>query len=178
MPQLDLSFRYSVDGVGQAHYRAFSEVSKNDFHEYFVSVDFEIPIGNRSRRAAERRAKIEYAQSVAALKQIFEQVILDVNVAVRRMETRYDQIDPALQSAEATEDQVASIRARAERQDFLTLNNELNTEQGLAQARRDLLAALVDYGVAIIDLERAKGTLLQYNRVELALDGESDDPTK
>jgi len=176
MPQLDLIFRYSVDGLGQNHEKAFDEVTKNDFHEYFVGIDFEIPIGNRARRSAERRAKLEYAQSIAALKQTFEQVIFDVNVSVRRLEARYDQIDPALQSVEASEDQVASIRARAEKKDFLTLNNELNTEQSLAQARRDLLAAIVDYGVAIIDLERAKGTLLQYNRVELAIDGESDDP--
>jgi outer membrane protein TolC len=113
---------------------------------------------------------------MAALKQTFEQVILDVNLAVRRLETRYDQIDPALQSVEATEDQVASIEARAERKDFVTLNTQLNTEQSLAQARRDLLAALVDYGVAIIDLERAKGTILKYNRVELAVDDGSEDP--
>lgn len=177
MPQLDLVFRYSVDGLGRSSDRAFSEVTKNDFHEYYVGVDFELPIGNRARRAALRRAKIQYAQSMAALKQVFEQVIFDVNQAVRRVETRYDQIDPALQSVEATEDQVASIQARAEKKDFLTLNTELNTEQSLAQARRDLLSALVDYGVAIIDLERAKGTLLQYNRVELTVDDlEANDP--
>lgn len=176
LPQLDLIFRQSVDGQGTSHDRAFSEVSKNDFVEYFVGVDFELPVGNRARRAALKRSKIEYAQSIAALKQAFEQVIFDVNVSVRRVEVRYDQIDPALQSAEASEDQVASIQARAEKKDFLTLNNELNTEQSLAQARRDLLAAIVDYGVAIIDLERAKGTLLKYNNVELVTDDGDNDP--
>jgi outer membrane protein len=176
LPQLDVVFRQSVDGIGTSHERAFSEVSKNDFVEYFVGIDFELPIGNRARRAALRRSKIEYAQAIAALKQAFEQVILDVNVSVRRVEVRYDQIDPALASVEASEDQVASIQARAEKKDFLTLNNELNTEQALAQARRDLLGAVVDYGIAIIDLERAKGTLLQYNNVELAIEDGSGDP--
>jgi len=178
MPQLDLVFRYSVDGSGVSHDRAFSEVSKHDYTEYYVGIDFELPIGNRARRAQLKQAKLGYAQSIAALKQAFEQVILDVNVAVRRLETRYDQIDPALQSVEASEDQVASIRARAESKDFLTLNNELNAEQGLAQARRDMLAAIIDYGISIIDLERAKGTLLQYNNVELAIDGAAGDPRK
>ncbi|HRX85224.1 MAG TPA: TolC family protein [Phycisphaerae bacterium] len=176
LPQLDLVFRYSVDGLGRSHDRAFSEVTKNDYNEYYIGIDFELPVGNRARRAALRRAKLQYAQSIASLKQVFEQVILDVNQAVRRLETRYDQIDPALQSVEATEDQVASIKARAEKKDFLTLNTELNTEQSLAQSRRDLLTALVDYGVAIIDLERAKGTLLQYNRVELMVDDGAEDP--
>lgn len=176
LPQLDLVFRQSVDGQGRSHDRAFSEVSKHDFVEYFVGIDFELPIGNRARRAGLRRAMIEYGQAIAALKQTFEQVILDVNVSVRRVEVRYDQIDPALQATEASEDQVASLRARAEKKDFLTLNNELNTEQTLAQGRRELLAAIVDYGVAIIDLERAKGTLLKYNNVELVTDDGTTDP--
>ena len=174
-PQLDVSFRYAVDGLGAGHEDAFDQVTMNDFTEYYIGLDFELPVGNRARRAALHRAKLEYAQAIAALKQVFEQVILDVNVSVRAVQVNYDQIEPSLRSAEASADQVASIIARAEKKDFLTLNTELNTRQTLAQGRAALLSALTEYAIAIVDLERAKGTLLRYNNIELVLD-DADDP--
>jgi len=174
-PQLDLTFRYSVDGLGGGHDDAFEQTGTFDFAEYFVGLEFELPVGNRARRAALHRAKLQYGQAIAGLKQAFEQIILDVNVAVRAVQVNYDQIGPSLRSAEANEDQVDSIIARAEKKDFLTLNQELNARQGLAQARSALLSALIDYSIAVVDLERAKGTLLRYNSIELVFD-DSDDP--
>jgi len=60
---------------------------------------------------------------------------------------------------------VDSIIARAERKDFNSLNSELSARQSLANARRAMLAAIVDYNIATIDLQRARGTLLEYNHV-------------
>lgn len=175
MPKLDVTFRYTVDGLGPSSHDSFSQLTKNDFTEYFLGIDFEIPIGNRARRAALKREKLQQAQAIASLKQVFEQVILETNIAVRNLVAQSDQIEPSLISANAREDQVESIIERAEKQDFLTLNNELNTRQGLAAARNDLLSAMIDYGIGIIELERSKGTLLRYNNIELAFD-DSDDP--
>ena len=44
----------------------------------------------------------------------------------------------------------------------------LDPETGLAQARQALLSAVVQYNQGIVDVERAKGTLLDYNNVHLA----------
>ena len=114
-PQLDVTFRYAVDGLGASHEDAFDQVTMNDFTEYYIGLDFELPVGNRARRAALHRSKLEYAQAIAVLKQAFEQIILDVNVSVRKVQVNYDQIEPSLRSAEASADQVASIIARAEK---------------------------------------------------------------
>jgi outer membrane protein TolC len=175
MPQLDVIFRYAVDGLGGSQHDAFDEVSKHDFTEYLFGLEFEIPIGNRRARAALKAAELTYSQAIAGLKQAYEQVMLDVNIAVREVQVTYDQIEPNFQSAEASADQVESIQLRAENQNFLTLNNELNARQALAQARADLLGSMIDYGIALIDLERAKGTLLRYNNINLVFD-ESEDP--
>jgi len=176
LPQLDVTFRYTVDGLGPSGYDSLSQLSKSNFVEYFVGIDFELPIGNRARRAALKREQLLQAQAIANLEQTFEQIILETNVAVRNVAAQSGQIEPSLIAADAREDQVESIVERAEKQDFLTLNNELNTRQGLAAARSDLLNAMIDYGIGIIDLERAKGTLLRYNNVELIFD-DSDDPS-
>jgi outer membrane protein TolC len=167
LPQLDLTFRYTVDGLGTTLDNSFDELTKNDYDSYYLAIEFELPVGNRARRAQLRRAVLEHAKAIAGLKQAFEQVIFEVNRQVRTVQVNYDQIDPSLQAAEATEDQVQSIIARAEKKDFLTLNTELNTRQTLAQAQRDLLSSLIDYSIALVDLEKAKGTLLRYNNIEL-----------
>jgi outer membrane protein TolC len=165
MPRLDLIFQYAVPGLGTSANDAFSEVTKNDFHEYFVGVEFEIPVGNRARRAAERRAQLQQGQAIAGLKSAFEQVLLDVNVRVREVITQQFLIEPNLESAEASEARCDSIRVRAEANDFLQISNELSAIRTLSVVRNDLLRSVVEYNIAIVELERSKGTLLDYYNI-------------
>jgi outer membrane protein TolC len=165
---LDVTFRVTYDGLATNADRSFDEVTRSKYIEYFVGVEFSVPIGNRGPSAANQRANLQHAQANSQLKSIFEQVILDVNVAARQLSTTHDQISPAFESAEAREREVDSLVARGERKDFNTLSNELGSRQNLAASRRGMLSAMVDYNIAIVDLERAKGTLLQYNNVLVA----------
>ncbi|RJP40397.1 MAG: TolC family protein [Phycisphaerales bacterium] len=165
LPRLDLAFTYTVDGLGPSADDAFDELTMHDFTEYTVGIELEVPIGNRAARSAEKRARLIESQARAALKQQIEQVIVDVNVSIRQLTTTYEQIGPRFESVEANERQVESILARAERKDFTQLNAELGARRSLAANRRALMQAIVDYNMAIIDLERAKGTLLPYNSV-------------
>ncbi|MFQ5490405.1 MAG: TolC family protein [Phycisphaerae bacterium] len=167
LPQLDVTFRYTVDGLGESGHDAFSEVTKNDFHEYFISVEFEIPVGNRAARAREVQARLRHGQAIAALKQTYENVILDVNVRLRQLAASFDQLGPNYESAEANQDQVDAIVARAESRNFVQLNQELNALTALAGSRRELIQSLIDYNMAIIQLERAKGTLPEYDNIIL-----------
>jgi len=165
MPRFDLTFRQTYDGLGGTADRSFDEVTRGNFIEYFVGVEFEMPIGNRGPRAAHHRSRLQHAQAVSQLQRVLEEVILDTNLSVRALDSAYDQIAPSYEAAEAREREVESIVARAERKDLNTLNSELGARQSLATARRALLNAMVDYNVAIVDLERAKGTLLQYYNI-------------
>ncbi|NOT00730.1 MAG: TolC family protein [Phycisphaerales bacterium] len=167
LPRLDLNFTYTVDGLGTNADDAFDQVTQSDFMEYLTTLNFEVPIGNRAARAAERRARLVHAQSIAGMKAQIEGVILEVNLAVRGIETAYQLIEPTLASANANEDQVASVIARAERKDFSALNQELGARNALAASRSALIDALVRYTLAIAELERSKDTLLQYNNIKL-----------
>jgi outer membrane protein TolC len=172
LPGLDVTFRYAIDGLAGTADKAFDEVSRHNFTEYYVGVEFEVPIGNRGPRAAHHRAKLQHRQALAALKARFEEVILDVNLSVRRLASTYDELGPFYESVDASEREVNSIVARAERMDINTLRNELNARQNLAARRRGLLDTMVNYNIAIIDLERAKGTLLRHYNVVIASEGE------
>lgn len=175
LPQMDLLFQYTIAGLAGNADKAFDELSRHNYVDYFVGVEFEMPIGNRAPRAAHRRAVLQHHQAVAQLKAVFEDVIFDVNRSVRLLDTSFDQISPSFEAAEAREREVESHVARAERKDIATLTTELNARSALASARRAMLRAMVDYNIAIIDLERAKGTLLRYNQIEVLM---SDDTSK
>jgi len=165
LPRFDLTFRSTSDGLGTNADSSFDELTRNKYIVYFIGVEFEVPIGNRGPRAAHQRSRLQHAQAVATLRKVFEDVILDVNLTTRAMTTAYDQIGPSFEAAEARVKEVDSIVARAERKDINTLENELGARQSLAGARRAMILAMVEYNIAIIDLERAKGTLLTYNNV-------------
>jgi|CXWL01.1.fsa_nt_gi outer membrane protein TolC len=165
MPRFDLTWRTTFDGLGQNADRSFDQLTSGKFIEYFIGVELEIPIGNRGPKAAHHRARLQYEQQAAQLQSTFEKVILDVNLVVRALQTAFDQIAPSYEAAEAREREVQSIVARAERKDINTLTTELNARQSLAGARRAMLGAMVNYNIAIADLERAKGTLLQFHNV-------------
>jgi len=167
LPQFDLTFRYTVDGLADSAHDAFSEVTKNDFHEYYVAIELQWPIGNRAGRSRITQARLAHSQAIAALRQQFEAVILDVNVQVRTVTAAHLQIRPSFETVEASEDQYEALVARAESKNFLQLNQELNAVQSLASSRRTLLDALVEYNLAIIELERAKGSLPEHNNILL-----------
>jgi outer membrane protein TolC len=172
LPRFDATFQVAHDGLDANADRSFDEVSRRKFISYVVAVEFEVPVGNRGPRAVRRRAELQHDQAMAQLKKTFEDVILDVNLAARKLDTTYDRIFPTFESVEARDREVASIVARAERKDHNTLISELGARRGLASTRRGMLQSLVDYNLAIVDLERSKGTLLRYNNV--VIPGEAD----
>lgn len=172
LPVFDVNFTYRIQGLAGNADKSFDEVSRHKFVTYVAGVQFELPIGNRGPRAAHHRARLEHAAAKAALKAEIENAIFVVNVATRGLTTSYDQIMPAFESTEARERQVESIIARAERKDIATLSTELGAHRDLAETRRSLLRVMINYNVAIIELEKAKGTLLRYYNVVIPTEEE------
>lgn len=165
LPKLDLLFRYVVDGLGTNSDRAFSQLSENDFHEYVVGLQFEWPIGNRGPEAKLRQARLQQAQAIAAYRDLIENVILEVQQAIRMIQSEYEQVGPSYRWVTSSEEWAEATKARQERRDAPNLQIELDSYESLSMGRRQLLDSLVRYNVALSNLERQKGTLLEYNNI-------------
>lgn len=165
LPKLDIAFRYLVLGLGPHSDAAFSELTKNDFHEYFFGLELEVPIGNRAAEAALKQARLRQAQAIMAHRDAIENVILETQQAVREVKTNYEQIGPDYRSTAASRAWVDATRARAQSKNPAELQAELDAYEALAGSRSQLLDTLVKYNVALINLERQKGTLLEYNNI-------------
>jgi hypothetical protein len=73
-----------------------------------------------------------------------------------------------LDASHAAEQNLRALQARASKIDPAFLETELNTIEQLANARSVLLRVIADYNIAIVELEKAKGTLLEYNNVAVS----------
>ena len=60
-----------------------------------------------------------------------------------------------------------SLQTRAETVDPTYLETELNGVERLANARQNLVSVVTDYTITLVELEKAKGTLLEYDNVAI-----------
>lgn len=167
LPRMDVVFRYTINGMSDNPGNAFDQMSTSHYQDYFVGLSFEYPIGNRGPRAALKKTILERDQAIAGLKQVIENVILEVDVAVRNLQTAYYQVPPSQEAVQASEKNLQAIVARTVKLSPEYLDFILSAQETLANARRGLLAALVNYNISIVQLERAKDTLLRYNNIAM-----------
>jgi len=167
LPRFDMTFRYTLNGMSDNWGNSIDQMTTSNYQDYFVGLSFEYPIGNRGPRAAQRKAILERDQAIAGLKQVIENVILEVDVAVRNLQTAYHQVSPSTEAVQASQENLEAIVARKIKLSPEFLEVQLNAQETLANARRGLLAALVNYNIAIVQLERAKDTLLRYDNISM-----------
>jgi len=165
LPQLDLIYRATWNGLGDDADNAFDQMSTSNFIDQFVGIEFLWFFGERGERAGIRIASLQQSQTVLRYKQALDNVITDCRVALRNIETNYEQLGPSYQGVIAASENLRSLQERQENKSPPQLDTILNAQIALADGRRALLQSAVNYNIALVDVERAKGTLLEYNNI-------------
>lgn len=167
LPRFDLIFRYEVQGQGSSADNSWDNLTQHNFISYTIGASFSYNFGERRGRAQWTRARLQESQAVVALNQVTDAIVEEVNVAVRTLIVRYAQLPPALIAVNASERNLRSLQARTQRIDPNYLQTELGAVEQLAQARLTLLRVVTDYNIGMLQLEKAKGTLLDYNNISV-----------
>lgn len=166
LPKLDVSFFWRRNSLGQSSSDAFKDQLTGDFTDYQAAVNFEVPIGNREAEAQLRRSRLEYAQSLRQLDNISQDVMLDVNTAIREIETNWEEVLATREARVAAKD---TLDGEQSRYDVGDVTNEelLRAQRDLEEAERNELRAITRFNITLVNLERVKGTLLKYNGIEV-----------
>ena len=173
LPQLDLAFTVRLNGLAEDDLSdAIDEdIAELDFIDYILALRFEQALGNREDRALRRRRQLEREQAGTAYRQQAETVVLEVKTALRDIITSYELIGASRAARRAAADSLRAIEAQEEAGVALTpeflLDLKLATQQRLADAETQEVAAVADYNTAIADLFAATGTLLERNGVDV-----------
>jgi len=168
LPKLDAVFRIALNGFQNSSQAAWDQMMNAEYQDTFVGLEFLWNFGERAERAGIRAATLAHSQAIFVLKKAIDDVITDCRTTLRNLVTRFEQIAPNVVATVASEDNLRSILEREERKSPEQLNTVLTAQTQLAQNRRALLQSLINYNQAIVNLERAKGTLLEYDNVVLS----------
>lgn len=167
LPKLDLLLQWNLNGLRENFPDANEQVFHGDLQDYVVGVTFEFPIGNRAANAGYRKSQLQQEQAVTAYQKAVSDVMTQIQVALRDVQTSYREIIANREAVRAATENLSTLIARREKLSPEYLDLELNSQATQATARRALVGAIANYNIAIVKLEQAKGTLLKYDRVEL-----------
>ena len=169
MPRLDLVFNTYVAGL-RGEGDVFSSVGDsfdNGRPSFAAGVLFELPLGNRAAKARFRRQELRLVQRTRELEAVVERTLSDVEIAVREAETgyrelvsRYESLQAATTEAEYLADRW-SLLPGSDRAATMLLEDLLDAQSRAADDEAALVQAQVDYLLALTDLRRSMGTLLQ-----------------
>ena len=143
---------------------------------YSIGLQYEMPLGNRAALSRESRRCKEFNQLQHQYKVTLETVGLEVQIAVREVETSQRELVSKQQVVQAREDQLDYLTKRWERlpnEDLtssLMLENILSAQDRLTLAEYEYLQSQISYNLSHINLRKATGTLYQYEEVNLEED--------
>lgn len=167
LPQLDLKASVDVNGLGHGESNSFDSLGEGDFVDWNLGATFSYPLGNRAADAAYARAHWSMVQSGLQVKNVADQVVIDVKAAVRKVNADGQRVRSTRLARQLAEERLAAEEEKLNVGQAIILDL-LEAQTLVAQTEAAERRAIVDYQESLIQLEQAKGTLLESNHVFLA----------
>ncbi len=173
LPKLDLVLETYVKGLDGRF--AVDDALGNQFAtgrpSYSASLLFEVPFGNRAAQARYEKQRLELRQLTNRMRAAVEELLAEVEVAVRQVDASYHQTQTMFQSMQASRAELDDLYLRWKllpvdsdgELGSILLQNLLDKQERLAQAEFGFAQAQVGYHLAMIKVKQAQGTLLRIN---------------
>ncbi len=151
----------------------FTDQFSNGRPSYSVGIQYEMPVGNRLAKARLCRRQHELARLQDEYARALEAVRTEVDIAVRELNTSYLEIGAKSRALAAAEAEANTIEQRWMRMvdgngtAALNLESLLRAQERVTASERDYMTSVLTYNLAMINLKRANGTLLQSENVNV-----------
>jgi outer membrane protein TolC len=151
---------------------AFDNSFNGTSPDYFVGLNLNIPIRNRVAKADQYRSELEYRQAELRLQQLKKQI----RIEVRNAQYALEQSQARVQAAQKARDLAQKTFTIMQKEQDLGAGSPFQTltaQRDLALAELDLVNADTAYQKSKVELQRATGTTLADNGIEVqkAVDG-------
>jgi outer membrane protein len=146
---------------------ALSTAFHNNFPDYSVQMNVQIPIRNRSAQADNQRAILTQRQLEAQLQQLKNAALLDVRNTFIALEQDRARVEAASKARELQQ-QTFDAEQKKYQLGASTVYLVIQTQRDLIAAQGTELRALTDLVEAKANYERALGRTLEVNRVTIA----------
>ena len=172
LPMLNLVTETYVAGLQPNNpLNAFNNSLTTGAPGYTVGLQFEMPIGNRAPQARRERRELELRQLRNQYQTTLNTLQLEVKVAVREIETAMAEMLSQHRAMDASDAELKYLEQRFERlagedaNASLMLDNLLLAQNRLATNEFNFLTAEVTYNLALWNVKKATGELLQTEQV-------------
>ncbi|MCK4300992.1 MAG: TolC family protein, partial [Planctomycetes bacterium] len=159
LPTLDLTLFYRSKGAGRSLDTSFDRYSSLLFDDFGATIEFSVPLEQRTAKGAVTEARLALQQALLELKDSEDAIVVEVRRQLRRVRAKHELITRFHWAWE-----LAGKRLNAEDEKLLlgtaTTLDVLEAQRELTSAGRDELRASVDFNIALVDLRRATGSLL------------------
>ena len=169
MPRLDLVFNAYVAGLQNEGQIGDSILdSWTDGRPSFATgLLFEVPLHRRAAKARQKRRELELLQTTRELEAAVETTLTEVELAVREAATSHREMVSQFQTLRATTQEAEYLTDRwrlvpgSDRAAAILLEDLIDAQARAADDEGAFVAAQVNYLLALTNLRRTMGTLLQ-----------------
>jgi outer membrane protein TolC len=136
------------------------------YRNWTVGLTLDIPLDTVLSRAAYARARLESEQAGLRLKDLEQQALLDVQTALRAVETDSRRV-VAYRAARTFEEEKLRAEEKKLAAGLSTSYTVLQHQRDLAAARTSELRAMADYNLSLANLDRALGLTLKAKNIRV-----------
>jgi len=167
-PQLDLIASYGFNGSGKEYSDALGQFNEGNRPYYTYGGKMSIPLGNRAARSTLKSDKAVEQQDLLKLKQLEQNVMVEIDNAVKQAQSAWESVDATKQArvyAEAALDAEQKKYAVGKSTTFTVLQLQNN----LTSARSAEIRAQANYQEALTNLAQQEGTTLERRSVDITV---------
>ncbi|MDH4027969.1 MAG: TolC family protein [Nitrospirota bacterium] len=164
-PNIDLEASYGYNGVGSSLGDSTDTMTDNPVWSLGVMVKF--PLGNNKAKGDMRAAKLEAEQGLLNLKKLEQDIIVEIDNAIRDLETNKQRISAAKISTRLAEESLKAEELKL-KEGLSTSHNVLQFQDDLTAAKSREISAVIDYNKSLAELSRVKGVVLKEEGIDLS----------
>lgn len=168
---VDLVGSFGLNGLGEDYKKAIKNFDEEN-KDWSVGLTVSVPLGGSDRALYDQR-QLEKAQALIALKRLEQNIIKEIRDKTRDVEIQKRQVEVAKTSKEK---EYANYEAQKERYAAgqVSTHDMLEYQDSLAQSEIDYVKSLIEYNISIFNLEKAEGSALARNNINIEEENKKD----
>jgi outer membrane protein TolC len=156
----------NVSNVPTDYPGALQNTFNNTAPDYYIGFSLGIPIRNRVAKADQYRSELEYRQAELRREQLRNQIRIEVSNAQYALQQTAARVDAARKARDLAQ-RTFEIMQKEQTLGAGSTFQTMTAQRDLALAELDLVAAMTVYEKAKVELDRATGSTLEHNGIQI-----------
>ena len=165
-PVFNIPGETNASNVPRNYYGGLVDAFNNSSPDYYIGFSLAIPIRNRVAKADQYRSELEYRQAELRREQLRKQIRIEVQNAHYALEQTAARVDAAKQARDLAQ-RTFEIMQKEQTLGAGSTFQTLTSQRDLALAELDLVTAMTIYEKAKVELDRATGSTLEHNDIQI-----------